>query len=147
MFDYVSDGDNRMHLYAELGAYLLYGGSSRLAALHAVDRDDHVLDLHVGGCLELRESLADCRSGGDDVLDDDDAVAVRELRADHVSALAVILDLLAVEAIRLVYAVLGVERAGGDSRERDALVSRSEEDVEILADIVLQALGVVFAEL
>ena len=59
----------------------------------------------------------------------------RERRADEVAALAVVLRFLAVERERHVAAVLLGERDGRRRRERNALVGRAEEHVELDAGL------------
>ena len=76
------------------------------------------------------DRAADCGAGGGDVVEDEDALATDGC-ADGDAALAVVLGFLAVirEANRA--AVLAVEQERRARSEGDALVRRSEENVEL----------------
>ena len=143
----VRHGDDGVDVDAELLLDLHDGGlAGMLADLAAVDRDEHIRDAHLGSGLQDRNGLAHSGAGGDDVLDDDDAVAVLRLVADQGTAFAVVLGLLAVEEVGLVDVKVAGERpcCGGD--QRDALVGRAEHRVEVIPAVVHDALGIELAE-
>ena len=100
--------------------------------LLAVEGDDDAGDDATLGA-DLVDGLALGGAGGDDVVDDEDAAAL-ERGADDGSALTVVLGLLAVERV-LDGAVAGrVELRkgqGGSCGERDSLVGRTEDNVEL----------------
>ena len=72
------------------------------------------------------DRLAHRRSGGDNVVDDDDSPLER--RADEHSTFTVILALLPVVAVRQIVPKFG-QSDGGGRHQRNALVGRSEEPV------------------
>ena len=75
------------------------------------------------------DGAPDGSPGRRDVIEDHDALAL-DGRADEHAALAVVLGLLPVVREPDVDLVLAVEEERGPGREGDALVRRSEEDVE-----------------
>ena len=84
----VSDGDDGMNVDAKLLFDFHDSGlACVLANLTAVDRDEHIRDGYLSCALQNRNGLADSGAGSDNVLDDDDAVAVLWLIADQVAAL------------------------------------------------------------
>src|SRR5262249_36777265 len=85
-------------------------------------------------------------AGRGHVLDDDHALAIARRVTDEASTLAVVLGLLAVEAVGDVAAVLGGEGDRGGDDQRDALVGRTEEDVEAVAETRADGGGVEAAE-
>ena len=100
-----------------------------LADLLAVEHENGTND---GAALahDGVDRAADCGAGGGDVVEDEDALATDGC-ADGDAALAVVLGFLAVicEANRA--AVLAVEQERRARSEGDALVRRSEENVEL----------------
>ena len=143
----VLNGYEGVHLDAEFLTDLHDSGlAGVLADLAAVDRDEHIGYLDVRAALEHRHGLTDRGACGDNVLDDDDAVAVLRLVADDAAALAVVLRFLAVEEERLVDAVVAGERTGNRGRERNALVCRAEHRVEVVAYRLLDESGIELAQ-
>ena len=86
-------------------------------------------------------------AGGDHVLHDDHVVPVLGLVAHHGAALAVVLDLLAVEAVGQVTIVVAVQGGGSGDRQGDALVGGPEQTGDPVRQILLDAGGVVVAQL
>ena len=97
--------------------------------LFAVEGHDEADGLCAVGAEES-ERLGGGRAGGEYIVDDDDALAVR-VGADEHAALAVVLDLLAVEAPGNVAVVAAGEGHGRGAHEGDALVGRPEEEIEV----------------
>ena len=84
----VGNGDDGMNVDAKLLLDLHDSGlACVLSNLAAVDRDEHIRDGHFGCALQNRNGFADSGAGGDNILDDDDAVAVLWLVADQAAAL------------------------------------------------------------
>src|SRR5699024_10214052 len=82
----------------------------------------------------------------DDVLDDDDAVAVLGGVAHCAAALAVVLHLFAVEEIGLIDAVVVIQGDGAGAGQGNALIGRAEHGLELAAHGVLHQLGIVAAQ-
>ena len=118
-----------------------------LAALtnfHAVERHHEALDLNVGGSHQDGMRLLDGLARGGDVLDDDDAVAVAQLGAQQVAGVgAVILGFLTVGAVTNLLTIELGNAHSRDDGQRDALVSRAEDYVEIKTEAVVDGLSVV----
>ncbi len=140
--DDLPHGDDGVGVDAVLLLHLLDGGLVAGALFHPVHRDDEGADVHLGGALQHRQALADGGAGGDDVLNDGDPVAVLQLVAHHGAALAVVLGLLAVEAVVHVLPVLLVEGDGAGYRQGDALVGGAEQGVHLVGQVLVQAGGV-----
>lgn len=81
-------------------------------------------------------------TGGDDILDDKDAVPVLWRIPDQTTALAVILDLLTVEEIRFVHAEICGQGSSRCRHQRDALIGGAEQGVKIAAAGVPDQLSV-----
>ena len=77
--------------------------------------------------------LADGGAGGDDIVHDQHAALER--RTDEGSALAVILDFLAVEAPGRIAAMLFGQGDGDRCHQRDALVGGAEQQVEFQSGV------------
>ena len=108
--------------------------------------DDEADDVDVGMGLEDRHRLADRRSCGGDILDDQHPIAVGWQRPDKDAALAMVFGLLAIEQVADVAPSSGqADRGGGD--ERDALVGGAKEDVDIVRPRLIDRSGVKIAEL
>ena len=91
----------------------------------------------------LINAFADRGAGSHDIVDNNNPLALQAL-ADHEAALAVVLDLLAVESIADLtppLLVKGTQLLHGRRAQRDALVGRAEEHVEAPACVVF-GLGV-----
>ena len=143
----ILDGDDGMDIDAELLFNLHDGGLFAVGTnLTAVDRDEHIGDLGIGTGLDLGDDLPDSGTGGDDIFHQDDAVAVHRLIADHIAAFPVVLDLLAVEEVRLVQAILSGQGGGSSADQRNPLVGGAEHGVKILAKGIVDQLGVELAE-
>ena len=97
--------------------------------------------------LKELNGLPHSSAGGDHVLDDGHVVPVLGLVAHHGAALAVVLGLLAVEAVGQVPVIVAVQGGGGGHRQRDALVGGAEEAVHPVGEVLLDAGGVVVAQL
>src|SRR5262245_39804298 len=97
--------------------YLLDGGQGAAAALHAVERDRHAAGYSVRAPNQV-DRLAHGGAGRYDVVHDQHLSGKR--RPDHGAALAVVLDLLAVEAVANAAALVG-KRDGDRRHQRDAL--------------------------
>ena len=113
-----------------------------LAPVHG---DEHVFRLRAR-CCEQGHCLAHGGTRGDNILDDDDAIALLGLVAHECPALAVILRLLAVEEEGLVDAVLPGEGGGGHCHERDPLIGRAEHGVERARALLVDKGGIERAE-
>src|SRR5664280_2261166 len=124
----VVEGHDGSYVDAVLGAYLADGRQITGPALLTVDRHDHARQLSAGRVNEI-DDLADRRTGRDHVVDDEHPAG--HLGADEQAALAVVLGFLAVERPRHVAGeVLGELHRGGRG-ERNALVRRAQQHVEI----------------
>lgn len=83
-------------------------------------------------CIEVLEDaqrLADSGAGGDDIINDEDALALHG-STDDLAALTVVLLLLSVVSVVDLH-TLGVKSQSDASSERNALVGRSKENVEL----------------
>ena len=123
------DGNDRQALFR---CHRLCGGTG-VVFLHAflsIERD-HYPGRDAATLADDRQCLADRGAGGDHVIDDQHAPALQR-RADQAAALAVRLGFLAVECQRQVAAAARV-LAGQRGRQRDALVGRAEQQVEVQA--------------
>src|SRR5678816_4052325 len=108
---------------AERVTNVLHGGRVALAALHAVERDQHA-GRYRARRLDDRHRLANGRAGGDDVVDDHDATL--QWRSDDAPALAMILRFLPVVAVWHVMP-RGGKTDRGRGGKRDSLVGRTEK--------------------
>ena len=79
--------------------------------------------------LEDAQRLADSGAGGDDIINDEDALALHG-STDDLAALTVVLLLLSVVSVVDLYA-LGVKSQSDASSEGNTLVGRSKENVEL----------------
>lgn len=83
-------------------------------------------------CIEVLEDaqrLADSSAGGDDIINDEDALALHG-STDDLAALTVVLLLLSVVSVVDLH-TLGVKSQSDASSERNTLVGRSKENVEL----------------
>lgn len=79
--------------------------------------------------LEDAQRLADSSAGGDDIINDEDALALHG-STDDLAALTVVLLLLSVVSVVDLH-TLGVKSQSDASSERNTLVGRSKENVEL----------------
>lgn len=79
--------------------------------------------------LEDAQRLADSGAGGDDIINDEDALALHG-STDDLAALTVVLLLLSVVSVVDLH-TLGVKSQSDASSERNTLVGRSKENVEL----------------
>ena len=143
----VSDGDDGMNVDAKLLFDLHDSGlACVLADLTAVDRDEHIRDGYLGCTLQNRNGLTDSGAGSDNVLDDDDAVAVLWLIADQVAAFTVVLCLFAVKEVRFVDVIFSCQSAGCGGCQRNTLVSWAEHCVKVVAAVFHDALCIELAQ-
>ena len=129
-FDEVGQGQDADAAQSELRRDFLHRRLGALAAFLAVERQRHARGRRAGRADDFH-GFADGGAGRDHVIDDHDAAAQR--RADDVAAFAVILGFLAIERPRHAAMVVLGERHGGGGGERDALVRRPEQHVELEA--------------
>ena len=127
--------------------FLLRGGYAALSDLHAVKRYDKALDLDVCSARHNGIGFVDRLARRGHVFDHDHTVAVVEGRAQQVAGVgAVVFSLFAVAAVAHLFAIELLQRDGGHDGQRNALVGRTEHDVEIEAEVVMNGLGVVLAQ-
>ena len=145
--DDLPHGDDGEDLNAVVLAQLIQGGALPGAPLHPVHRDEQGFDVHVGHMLEQLDGLAHGGAGGDYVLHDGHVVPVLGLVAHHGTALAVVLGLLAVEAVGQIPVIIAVQGGGGGHRQGDALVGRSEQAGNAVWHVLLDTGSVVVPQL
>ena len=127
--------------------FLLRRHDAPLAHLHAVERHDQALDVHIGRTLQDGVRLVDGFPGGRHVLHHDHAIAVMQLGTQQVARIrAVILDLFAVGAVPHLLTVQLGDAHRGDHRQRNALVRRTEHHVEVQPEVVVDGARIEEAE-
>ena len=141
------DGDDGEHLDAVVLAQLVQGGALPGPPLHPVHGDKQGLDVHVSHVLEQLDGLPHGGAGGDYILNDGHVVAVLGLIAHHGAALAVVLGLLAVEAVGQIPVIVPVQGGRRGHRQRDALIGRAKQAGDAIGHVLLDAGGVVIAQL
>src|SRR5262245_13258552 len=140
------DRGDREARHGELAFELAQGALLPLTALLPVDGHHEPGELDARGGPQERDRLADRGPGRGHVLDDHHALAVARLVTHQPSALAVVLLLLAVEAEGRVATMLARKGQRRRDHERDALVGRSEQDLEAVAQARADRVGVERAE-
>src|SRR5438552_233640 len=97
VLDDVVDGDDRKCFHSECVADFRESAALAGAAFISIDRDDEAGQRDIGCSAEERHGFPYRGPGGRDVLDDEHAIAARELPADETPALAVVLRFLPIE--------------------------------------------------
>ena len=115
---------------AEGVLYFLHRGLFTLPTLLAIECDQHT-SRHRAMMFEQTDGLAHSCSGADYVIDDDDAAG--KSCTDEAAAFTVGLDLLAVKSDRDIAAVLIRKRDGSNGSQRNSLVGRAEQHIEVEA--------------
>ena len=110
------------------------------APFHTVDADNQARQRHVSGCTQHRYGLTNRCAGSGDVFDNEDSVAGLRHMADEHSAFTVVFGFFAVEHEAHV-ASTGRQCSGGLDSERDALVRRAKQHIE-LAKVGLNRVGI-----
>ena len=129
--DDVVEGDDGSRRHREVLGDLGECRPVASAAFLPIGGDDEADDVDVGMGLQDRHRLADRRSCGGDILDDEYPIAVGRQRTDKNTALAMVFGLFAIEQVADVASTSSqADRGGGD--ERDALVGGTKEDVDIV---------------
>ena len=128
--DYVGHGDYRIHFYAEVAQNFLHGRKIGIETLfHTVDGYYHAGNLYVCRLFEFWQDLAQGLARRHDVFDDEHLFPVNKLFAHKEPAFAVVLYLLAVEAVIYVYAVVVPKGHRGRDRKGNALVCRPHKTI------------------
>jgi len=127
----IADGDDRVHVDAKILPNLHHGGfAGILADFATVHRDEHIRHGNLCTARQDRDHLADCSSGCDDVLNNEDAVSVDGFVAHKTTAFAVIFGFLAVEEERFVDSVVARQGTGGRGHKRDSFVCGAEQSLK-----------------
>ena len=139
---------DRLHFerytYVRLAWRSLYCGLFALqCTLHTVYSDDHAGDVHISSTFQLRIYLSHCLAGSHNVLDDNDLFAVCQLLAHKHATLAVVFDLLAVEAEVDIFLVLVRQSHCRSCCQRNALIGRTEHGFH--RNVVLGNAGCIIA--
>ena len=118
-----------MDLESVVSLDLSNGRNLRIISLFlSVQSNDETNHLRIE-VLEDAQRLADSGAGGDDIINDEDALALHG-STDDLAALTVVLLLLSVVSVVDLY-TLGVKSQSDASSERNTLVGRSKENVEL----------------
>ena len=122
-------------------------GFLAFSSLAAVNRDNKTENIDIALCLDDRKCLLDGCTRCCHVLDDNDLVTVSDRAAKKDSLVAVIFYFFSVGAVFDVCAEVLVDRHAGRNSQRDSLVSRSEENIEVCSKCVIDRFRIVLAEL
>ena len=106
-----------------------------LGLFHTIHGKHQADDLHIRFGLELGNDLAYCGACGHHIVDEQYLHAVGQLGADHHAAVAMILLLLAVEGVADFHTVAGSQSDRGGDAQRNALVGRTENGVDVVRQI------------
>lgn len=118
-----------MDLESVVSLDLSNGRNLRIISLFlSVQSNDETNHLRIE-VLEDAQRLADSSAGGDDIINDEDALALHG-STDDLAALTVVLLLLSVVSVVDLH-TLGVKSQSDASSERNTLVGRSKENVEL----------------
>lgn len=118
-----------MDLESVVSLDLSNGRNLRIISLFlSVQSNDETNHLRIE-VLEDAQRLADSGAGGDDIINDEDALALHG-STDDLAALTVVLLLLSVVSVVDLH-TLGVKSQSDASSERNTLVGRSKENVEL----------------
>ena len=118
-----------MDLESVVSLDLSNGRNLRIISLFlSVQSNDETNHLRIE-VLEDAQRLADSGAGGDDIINDEDALALHGSTND-LAALTVVLLLLSVVSVVDLH-TLGVKSQSDASSERNTLVGRSKENVEL----------------
>ena len=119
-----------MDLESVVSLDLSNGRNLRIISLFlSVQSNDETNHLRIE-VLEDAQRLADSSAGGDDIINDEDALALHG-STDDLAALTVVLLLLSVRAVSDVLAVFFADCDCCGYGKRNTLVGRSKENVEL----------------
>ena len=127
---HIGDGEHRE---AELCFDCLHRGHVGILGLfHTIHGKHQANDLHIRFGFELGNDLAYCGACGHHIVDEQHLHTVGQLGADHHAAVAMILLLLAVEGVADFHTVVGSQSDCGGDAQRNALVGRAENGVDVV---------------
>ena len=112
----------------------------------AVYRDEHIWNSYFCSVLQNRNGFTNCGSSSDNVLDDDDAVAVFWLIANQVAAFTVVFCFFTVKEVWFVHVVFSCKSACCRSCKRNTFVCRTKHCVKVFAAVFHDALSIEFTQ-